>query len=193
MKKGKSLVSILVNDGVPVVSSREIAVNFDKEHYNVLRDVDSLISQLAALKIEGSLQSQYSQYFVPSEYKDVTGKNNREYLATKKGFQLIAMGFTGQKAFEWKIKYIEAFEAMEKALRNRASKSALEKPVPPEDGKESGAELVALLERMPKGLNAREMYSWYQENIYIPAWHKYEIALRRYERKMQALALKENN
>ena len=33
------------------------------------------------------------------------------------GFSLLVMGFTGKKALEWKIKYIQAFNAMEEELR----------------------------------------------------------------------------
>ena len=37
-----------------------------------------------------------------------------EYLMNRDGFSLLAMGFTGKKALEWKVKYIQAFNAMEK-------------------------------------------------------------------------------
>ena len=33
------------------------------------------------------------------------------------GFTLLVMGFTGQKALEWKLKYIQAFNEMEKELK----------------------------------------------------------------------------
>lgn len=33
------------------------------------------------------------------------------------GFSLLVMGFTGAKALEWKLKYIEAFNAMERELK----------------------------------------------------------------------------
>lgn len=35
------------------------------------------------------------------------------------GFTLLAMGFTGKAALEWKLKYIQAFNAMEKQLAQR--------------------------------------------------------------------------
>lgn len=40
------------------------------------------------------------------------------------GFSLLVMGFTGEKALEWKVKYINAFNAMEQELKNKE----LEKP-----------------------------------------------------------------
>ena len=44
------------------------------------------------------------------------------------GFSLLVMGFTGKKALEWKIKYIEAFNAMEKALREQSAPALPENP-----------------------------------------------------------------
>ncbi len=38
------------------------------------------------------------------------------YLMNRDGFSLLVMGFTGAKALEWKLKYIEAFNAMERAI-----------------------------------------------------------------------------
>ena len=38
------------------------------------------------------------------------------YLMTRDGFSLLVMGFTGQKALEWKLKYIEAFNYMEESI-----------------------------------------------------------------------------
>ena len=41
------------------------------------------------------------------------------YLMNRDGFTLLAMGFTGKAALEWKIKYITAFNAMEQQLNQR--------------------------------------------------------------------------
>ena len=47
--------------------------------------------------------------FIQSEYADKYGRMQKEYLMTRDGFSLLVMGFTGSKALEWKLKYIEAF------------------------------------------------------------------------------------
>lgn len=94
-------------NGTPVVSSREVAEDFGKEHKNVLQTIESLKAENSALR----------KMFFESTYK--TEGNNRtypEYLITRDGFSLIVMGFTGTKALEWKLKYIEAFNSMEKSL-----------------------------------------------------------------------------
>ena len=42
---------------------------------------------------------------------------------TRSGFTILAMGFTGKVALEWKIKYEQAFSAMERALSNQQNLS----------------------------------------------------------------------
>ena len=58
-----------------------------------------------------------SALFIESSYVASNGKTNKEYLLTRDGFSLLVMGFTGQKALEWKLKYIRAFNEMEKELK----------------------------------------------------------------------------
>lgn len=51
-------------------------------------------------------------------------QNKREYykyLMNRDGFTLLAMGFTGQEALIWKLKYISAFNAMEQTLLQQQS------------------------------------------------------------------------
>lgn len=104
------LINIREENGQLVVSSREVAERFRKRHDNVIRDIEEL-SKTIDLKIEG--------YFILSNYKASNGKSNKEYLMTRDGFTLLAMGFTGQEALKWKLKYIEAFNKMELALKEQ--------------------------------------------------------------------------
>ncbi|NWK12619.1 Rha family transcriptional regulator [Clostridium cadaveris] len=107
----KELISIKNHEGEMVVTSREIAENFEKDHKNVIRDIENLIGQL---KIEHT-----PKYFIQAEYQHEQNKQTyKEYLLTRDGFTLLAMGFTGSKAIEWKLKYIDAFNKMEQALKN---------------------------------------------------------------------------
>lgn len=94
-------------DGELVVTSRQIAEDFDKRHADVIEKIEELI------KTENSVMTM----FIESSYKAGTGKSYKEYLITRDGFSLLVMGFTGSKALEWKIKYIEAFNKMEQALK----------------------------------------------------------------------------
>lgn len=52
----------------------------------------------------------------PADFTDEQGKLRPMYQLSRDGFTLVAMGFTGKKALDWKVRYIEAFNAMERAL-----------------------------------------------------------------------------
>ena len=94
-------------DGELVVTSRQIAEDFDKRHADVIEKIEELI------KTENSVMTM----FIETSYKAGTGKSYKEYLITRDGFSLLVMGFTGLKALQWKLKYIEAFNKMEQTLR----------------------------------------------------------------------------
>ena len=104
------LINVLNQEGNLVVSSREVARNFDKEHKNILRELENI-------KSEGVAQY-WADLFIPSTYIHEQNKQEyKEYLLTRDGFTLLAMGFTGQKALQWKLKYIEAFNKMEEVIK----------------------------------------------------------------------------
>lgn len=104
------LINILNQDGQLVVTSRQIAEDFDKRHSDVLEKIEELI------KTENSVMTM----FIESSYKAGTGKDYKEYLITRDGFSLLVMGFTGAKALSWKLKYIEAFNKMEETIKGQA-------------------------------------------------------------------------
>lgn len=118
---------ILRNEnGVPVVSSRDVAEKFRKQHSSVLKTIqgenrngkhiDGLIDEILASG------NPLTKYFIESEYEN-RGKMYKEFLMTRDGFSLVVMGFTGREALEWKLKYIEAFNKMEETLRNQSAKA----------------------------------------------------------------------
>lgn len=118
---------ILRNEnGVPVVSSRDVAEKFGKQHNSVLKTiqgenrngkhVNGLIDEILASG------NPLAKYFIESEYEN-RGKMYKEFLMTRDGFSLVVMGFTGKEALEWKLKYIDAFNKMEETLRNQSAKA----------------------------------------------------------------------
>ena len=109
------LINIQNQDGQLTVSSREVAQNFEKEHRVVLKAIDDLIAEMGVAQ-------NYADLFIPTEYQHEQNRQTyREYLLTRDGFTLLAMGFTGSKALEWKLKYIEAFNKMESEIRTSFS------------------------------------------------------------------------
>lgn len=105
---------VVMKNQQAVTSSLQVAENMEKEHKNVLRDIRAL--EIDRLKFE-------HMFFEASE-PDSYGRNRKVIYMNRDGFTLLAMGFTGKKALQFKLKYIEAFNAMEAEL-NRP-KSALD-------------------------------------------------------------------
>lgn len=104
------------NDQV-VTSSRNVARDFGKEHRNVIRDIERL------LKNEQTHQMFYESYYTHEQNK----QTYREFLMNRDGFTLLVMGFTGKRATDFKIEYINAFNEMEQKLLNqRKPKTQLE-------------------------------------------------------------------
>lgn len=102
-------IILSMQSGEPVASSRQIAENFEKNHNHVLRDIDSLKKDV----------SNFGQMFFETTAPDSYGREQRTYLMNRDGFTLLAMGFTGKAALEWKLKYIAAFNEMEKKLAEK--------------------------------------------------------------------------
>ena len=109
-------IILSTQNGEPVASSRQIAENFEKNHNHVLRDIDSLKKDV----------SNFGQMFFQVETPDSYGRPQRTYLMNRDGFSLLVMGFTGKAALEWKLKYIAAFNEMEKKLAQRPQLSRAE-------------------------------------------------------------------
>lgn len=88
-----------------VTTSLKVAEVFGKDHRHVLESIRNLVAEKSAAK-----------FFRETSYKN-RGKEYPMYEMDRDGFSLLVMGFTGDKALQWKIKYIEAFNAMETELK----------------------------------------------------------------------------
>lgn len=108
-------IILSTQNGEPVASSRQIAENFGKEHKHVLDAVKNLVAENSAAK----------SMFHPATFEN-RGKQYPMYLMNRDGFSLLVMGFTGKAALEWKLKYIAAFNEMEKKLAHRPQLSRAE-------------------------------------------------------------------
>lgn len=102
-------------DGELVVTSRQVAEDFDKRHSDVTEIIRKLTTENSAVK----------NMMIESKFEH-RGNEYTEYLLTRDGFSLLVMGFTGSKALEWKIKYIEAFNKMEEAIKGQAKRLSTE-------------------------------------------------------------------
>lgn len=97
---------VVITNNQIVVSSKDLAEHFNKDHKNILRDIREILSA----------QNRANEFFHEESYS-YNGRRLPMYLMNRDGFSLLAMGFTGKKALQWKLKYIEAFNEMEETLK----------------------------------------------------------------------------
>ena len=115
-------------DGKAVVSSRDIARVFEKEHRRVLQDIRTIAENDPVWGLHN---------FVQSYYTNEQNKSQPEYLITRDGFTLLVMGYTGERAMRFKKAYIAAFNEMESRFAPRNYKEALLALVAAEEKKEA--------------------------------------------------------
>lgn len=104
----------LTAEGQPAARSDIVAHHFNRNHKDVLRDIRKLRAKCP--------ESFYRRNFAPIEINTLLPhsggiRKDRAYLLTRDGFSLLVMGFTGAEAVKWKIRYIEAFNTLETAVR----------------------------------------------------------------------------
>lgn len=105
---------VVIQNNQIVVSSKDIADHFGKQHKDVLENIHNILAA----------ENSATKFYQETTYQN-RGKDYKEYLMNRDGFSLLAMGFTGKKALQWKLKYIEAFNEMEETLKQ----GYLEEPV----------------------------------------------------------------
>jgi len=90
-----------------VTDSLTVADKFEKRHDNVIRDIEHL-------KQDDEFNA---LIFEEVKYVAGNGEEQKKYEMNQKTFSILCMGFRGKKALQWKIKFYDAFEKMEKAFR----------------------------------------------------------------------------
>jgi Rha family phage regulatory protein len=108
---------VAVRDGIVTTLSTDVAAVFGKQHKNVIRDIENIVANLSE-----SRRLNFELCFENNALAN--GKPIKRYRLTRDGFMILAMGFTGEKAMEFKWQYIDAFNAMEKKLREGGERSA---------------------------------------------------------------------
>ncbi|EIJ4040963.1 Rha family transcriptional regulator [Campylobacter jejuni] len=91
-------------------TSLSISSVFKKEHKNILAKIDEL-PQDEFRELNFKLTERTAKF-------GAVIRSEPFYKITRDGFSLLVMGFTGQKAYKFKIEFIKAFNEMEKRLKN---------------------------------------------------------------------------
>lgn len=109
---------VIMKEKQAVTSSLQVADTFDKNHRDVLKAVD---------EIKEGVAQKFADLFWEDKY--VHPQNKQPYRViymTRDGFTLLAMGFNGKKALEFKLKYIDAFNEMDEAIRKSTVPTTIE-------------------------------------------------------------------
>ena len=101
-----------IKDEEVYTTSRIVAEKFGKEHRHVTEAIETIMKMGCA---ENS-----ADYFLPDSYIDAGNRTYKQYLITEKGAMLLIMGFTGEKAFAIKTKFIDEFARMKNIINNPA-------------------------------------------------------------------------
>ena len=91
-----------------------MAEKFEKRHGDVMR---AIFNQRKNALVEK--RKLYKQ----SHYIDAKGESRPMYLMNRQGFEILVMGFTGEKALEWKLAYSDAFSRMESIIREKSTQA----------------------------------------------------------------------
>ncbi|EAC4153813.1 TPA: Rha family transcriptional regulator [Listeria monocytogenes] len=107
---------VVLQNNQAVTTSLNVAETFKKEHRHVLRDLDNL---------KEGVQN-WADLFQESSYVHPQNKQTyRMIYMNRDGFTLLAMGFTGKKAIEFKLQYINEFNKMESHIKAQLDTSQL--------------------------------------------------------------------
>ena len=115
--------TLTVIDGQPTTTSADVARHFGKRHDNVMRDIQTLLPQLSA---EHALN--FEEMFTETQIGQGATRQDPAYRITKKGFTLLAFGFTGKKALQFKLDYIDEFERKEAEIAELRNSAISENP-----------------------------------------------------------------
>lgn len=100
---------VIMKDEQAVTSSLDVAETFEKQHKHVLAGIDELVGVA-----ENSADLFWEDTYIHPQNK----QPYRMIYMNRDGFALLAMGFTGKKALQFKMEYIQAFNQMEKQIQS---------------------------------------------------------------------------
>lgn len=110
--KGNENILTLVYEnekGVDITTSLIVAKVFGKEHNKVCRDIESL-SCSESFRVANFGETPYTH--------PQNGQTYKMYTMTKDGFSFLVMGYTGEKAGEFKERFINEFNKREAMLKS---------------------------------------------------------------------------
>lgn len=120
----------ILKTNAQTISTLEIAEMMEVEHYKVIRKIEGDKDRKGYYQILADSHLGVSDYFIPSFYKDASGKENKCYEVTKIGCDFLANKFTGEKGILFTARYVKRFDDMENYIKDSSvSKSSIEQGI----------------------------------------------------------------
>ena len=166
---------VIMKSKQALTTSLKVAETFEKKHQHVLRDIDSLKKDV----------SNFGHMFEETSIKDSYGREQRAYFMNRDGFTLLAMGYTGKKALQFKLKYIEAFNKMEKTIREQ------ELPQTPEERLALTMEVTNRLDK--RVTNVEEKIDYLTNTSELNETQRYQLLQARKQKVIQACGGADSN
>lgn len=110
-----------IEKNMNTITTLEVAEMMEVEHKVILRKLDGRENKGKRIKgyIEILTENQMvpSDYFIPTTYKDASGKENKCYNVTRMGCEFLANKFTGEKGVIFTAKFVKRFHEMEEIIK----------------------------------------------------------------------------
>ena len=104
---------VVLREKQAVTTSLKVSEIFQKEHHNVIKDINRIKGKIDNVKF-------YDIYKV-GKYYDSGSRERDMYYMDRDGFTLLVMSYTGQKAMDFKLKYMNAFNKMEEHIKRQST------------------------------------------------------------------------
>lgn len=99
------------------ITTMEVAEMMETEHWKLLRKLEGDKKTNGIIKVLTDNNFVVSDYFIPSTYRDASGRENKCYEVTKLGCDFLANKSTGEKGVIFTARYVKRFYDIEHQVR----------------------------------------------------------------------------
>lgn len=166
----------IINNTVTALST-DVARYFERPHDYVLKAIRTILENAKNAGL--SLVKNYESI----KYRDLQGIERPAFRMDRKGFVLLAMGFTGVNALKFKNNYIDTFDRMEEQLRKQQSSADNTSLITPEQQYEISSHVMRKTHALFGQRNYSAVYRALKRRFRIPRYtcllnRDYETALK---------------
>ena len=99
------------------LTTLEVAEMMEVSHSDLLKKIEGRKDRKGYIQIMTEGQMSVSDFFIPSTYRDTSGKENKCYEVTRLGCDFLANKSTGEKGVLFTARYVKRFQEMENQIR----------------------------------------------------------------------------